>query len=220
MAGLMDGVNAVANPGTGSIDLLREAANKKATGGLFGKPLNARKQQKEMFAADLDTMRNDPDALGLTEAQRQTMIGSASQQAQAGAVAQTAQLGRDALAGQGFQQGSFADAARGLADTGEDAAVKATVGVNELHRSMIDSEKARIEGRLAEEVARKDAQKKMMAKMGVNIAGALAGIAFGPAGVAAAGAITGGINSAIDGTPQPPAAQPAAPAAPVIPAGA
>lgn len=117
--------------------------------GLFGGTgLRPVKQSKMMLKSDLNRLQTDPDSLGLSQSQQETMIGNATQAARTGAQAQTAQLSRDALAGQGFQAGAFQQAQQNIADTAQDAGVQAAAGVNQLHTALVQQEKSRIMGDL------------------------------------------------------------------------
>ena len=62
-------------------------------------PAKPVKTQKEMLAKDVNTLQNNPDALGLSEAQRRQMLGEATQASDMARQAQVTQMGQTALAG-------------------------------------------------------------------------------------------------------------------------
>lgn len=146
-----------------SIKVANQGASDIASGAV-----HPRKVLKQQLAADTATLQHDPNALGLSDPERQKMIGDATQQANAQQNAAVSQLGQSALAGQGFQQGAFTEAARAIPDQGEKAAAQAAVGVNQLHRQMVDSEKARIMGELDAMRARKAENVKFWTQFGID----------------------------------------------------
>src|SRR5688500_11737690 len=112
----------------------------------FGNPAQPIKTRKEMLAKDLNTLQSDPNALGMSDAEREKMIGQATRGAQAQQQQQAQQLNQAALAGQGFQAGALQDAARSSTDQGEAAAAQAAVGAGQRHQQRVSQERSRILG--------------------------------------------------------------------------
>lgn len=139
----------------------------------FKKTLRPVKEAKEMLAEDLETLKTDPSKWGLTEAQRQQMIGEATQQAGQLQAERTRELTQAALAGQGFQQGEFAEAARAQGAESEQAAATAAVAANELSQQMIQQRSA--ETRAALDAARERAREnaRFWAKFGIDTMSAM-----------------------------------------------
>lgn len=157
------------------------------------------RQSREMLAADVNTLRNDPGALGLSDAERQKMIADATQQAGALQQAQTSQLAQAALAGTPQASQQLQQAAQGIAAQGGQAAVQAASGVNQLNQQIIDSEKQRIRAALEAERERVKENTRFWLNMGITGVGALISAATGGgAGIAAGlgGAAMGGGQAA------------------------
>jgi hypothetical protein len=102
------------------------------------------RDSKELLAADVNTLQNNPQALGLDAAQRQQMLSEATQASNAARQAQMTQLGQQALAGQPFQQNAFQQAQKSVAESGSQAQAQASSDINKLNQQMIESESNRI----------------------------------------------------------------------------
>lgn len=138
-----------------------------------------RKQQKQMLAADLKTLRSDPMALGMSEAERQARIGETTSQQAAIGQSQATSLGRSALAGQGFQAGSFADAAQGIQDQTAQATAAAARDVQGLNAQIIQGEEARIRAGLEAERAKVKETTRFWINFGTDSAAAIVAAAMG-----------------------------------------
>jgi hypothetical protein len=167
--------------------------------------VNPVKQQKEMLAADLKTMRTDPNSLGLSDAERQKMIGQATQQATAQQQAQVGQLGQMALAGGPVASGAMQQAQMGIAESSGDAAVKAATGVNDLHTRMVEQNTNRIRAELDAARERTKENTRFWLNFGIKSVGTLIGAATNPAGTLA------GLASGMGSFAEPAAAAAAAP---------
>lgn len=104
------------------------------------------KEAKALLAADVEAMKQGK--LGLTASQIQQQISTAQQAAGAQAQAGQAALARQALGGQGFQQGAFTEAARGIQDEAQTAGVAASAQAHEMSRAIQEREANRIRGAL------------------------------------------------------------------------
>lgn len=188
-------------PNGNGISTAGNVALTAATGGLWapvwgaqaaGKAIKNReyspvKDAKDQYQKDVAALQ-DPQKLGLTDAERQKMISEATQQASAQQNAQTSQLNQMALGGQGFQAGTFADAARGVAQQTNDATAKAAVGVNQLNQQIIDNEKQRILSEMDAARERAKENTRFWLQFGITSVGQLIGAAIGNPLVGAAGA--------------------------------
>jgi hypothetical protein len=178
-------------------------AGSAIAGGIKNRKLKPIKESKEMLAADLDRLNNDPDSLGLTQAQQDQMIGAAQQQSRATQQAQTAELSRSALAGQDFQAGALQEAAKGIADQGDQAAAAASANVQQMHRQLVQQEKARILGDLSAQRERARENTRFWTQFGFTAAGSLIGAALGnPASPLAGAASLGGGSGSANLTPE------------------
>jgi hypothetical protein len=155
----------------------------KAGQGIFNatknpaKPIKAR---KEMLAADLNTLQTDPNKLGISDAEREQMIGEATQAARAAQQGQVSQLSRDALATQGgFQSGAFTEAQRAVSDQGQQAAAQAAVAVNQLHKQLVQQEKERILGEVNAAADRAKENQRYWTQFGVQSVGSIIAAAMG-----------------------------------------
>ena len=170
----------------------------------FKDKLHPRRTSREMLRADLATMQNNPNALGLSDAEKEKMRAEAVQTASAQNQALSGQLSQQALAGQGFQSGSFAQAQRDVGASSADAGTKAGTGINDLSNRMIESEKERIRAAVEQRRAQNEERARYWLNFGITSMGAMIGAAMNPAGVF--GAAGGGAGAAGAG------AAPAAPA--------
>lgn len=107
------------------------------------------KEAKDLLKADVEAMKQGKLGLTDSEIQRQVAIAqqAAGSQAQAG---QTA-LARQALGGQGFQQGAFTEASRGIQDEAQTAGVAASAQAYEASRAIQEREASRIRGALEDQ---------------------------------------------------------------------
>lgn len=123
-------------------------------------PAKPVKTRKDMLAADLELLRTNPEALGLSDAERRQMVSEATEAGNTQRQAQATQLSRDALAGQGFQQGAFVDAQRAVSEGAAQDAATASLEANKLSKAMQKQEEARILGDLnaSADRARENAQ--------------------------------------------------------------
>ena len=145
----------------------------------FKYPVKPGKQSKEMLAADLQTLRTNPEALGMTEAEKEKMRADAVQTASAQNQAQSSQLAQSALAGQGFQQGAFNQAQQALGESAADAGVKAGSSINELNNRIIESESQRIRDALEAERKLKMEKDRFWLNLGIQGVGAVISAAMG-----------------------------------------
>lgn len=167
------------------------------------------KTRREMLEADLNQMRTDPNAFGLTDAEREKYIGDATRAAGASQQAQLSQLSQAALAGTPQAQAQLQSLQQQILGAGDDAAVRAGAEANSLHRQMVDREVARIRSELDAQAERVKENTRYWLNFGFTAAGALIAAATGGgAGIAAA---AGSIPSA---AAAPAAAAPEVAAAP------
>ena len=155
--------------------------------------LSPRKAWADQMNKDWTALTTDPMSLGMSDAERQKMIGEATAQANAAQNAQVSQMNQSALAGQGFQAGTFAQGARDVAAQSSDAAAKASVGINQLNQQMIDKEKERIYAEMDAARQRKTETDNFWRGLGIDaVAGLIGFAAGGPAGAAAGLSMVGG----------------------------
>lgn len=112
------------------------------------KGLNPIRRRKDLLRADAEALANNPAALGLSEQQRQQMQSEANQAITAQKQGQVQQLNQAALAGQGFQQGGFAQAAQDVANSGAEASAKASADISALSEQKANAEANRIRNAL------------------------------------------------------------------------
>lgn len=159
-----------------------------AAGGLLGKGVHALqnwkpfknkpvKTARELLGQDLEKLK-DPQAFGLSDAERQRMIGDAAQQDAAARQAQVSDLGRQALAGQGFQAGAFQQAQEGIAAGGEQAAAGAASAAADLNQRMIEQGTAQARARLDAERDRVRENTRFWLNMGIQGASAIVSAAI------------------------------------------
>lgn len=139
--------------------------------------LRPNKTQKEMLQQDLNTLQNDPDALGLSDAERQQIVGDATQQAGQLAQAQTSELARSALAGTPQQQSALNEAASSLTGASAQAGAEASRTASDLHQSMVQQEKARIMSDLDRRAAAERENRKFWLQFGIDSLATLMGAA-------------------------------------------
>jgi hypothetical protein len=144
-----------------------------------GNGLSPRKKLRDQLKADWSRMTTDPDSLGLSEAQKADMLAQQTQAARTGAQGQVAQLSRDALAGQGFQAGAFAQAQQDVADQVQDATVKAQPDVNRLHHELVNKERDRIMGDMQRKKQENAAEAQFWAQFGLDSAATIGNLMNG-----------------------------------------
>lgn len=159
---------------------------------------NPIKEQKQRLIQDYRTLQKNPDKLGLSPVEREKMLGEATRAATAQQQGQVTQMNQAALAGQGFQQGAFADAARDTSSAASEAAAKAAVGVGQLHQDLINKEKERILGSLDAAAQQTRENRRFWMQFGLQgIGGLFTAIAGSP--------LTGLSGAASGAAPSPPA---------------
>ena len=156
-------------------------------------PIKPVKQSREMLAADLEALREDPYKLGLTESQQEKMRADATQAATAQNQAASSQLAQAALAGQGFQQGAFQQAQSDLAESASDAGMKAGSTINELNNRIIEQKKSEIMSRLDAERERAKENTRFWLNFGIQGVGSILAAAMG------APSPLGGLTSSLGG---------------------
>lgn len=168
-------------------------------------PVKPIKQSREMLAADLATLRSDPQKLGLSDAEQEKMRSEAVQTASAQNQAQSSQLAQAALAGQGFQQGAFQNAQADLGESAADAGVKAGANIRDLNNRIIESKKADIMSRLDAEREKAKENTRFWLNLGIQGVGAIIGAAMGApspiqglTGGGGSGSSSGGSNTTIN----------------------
>lgn len=142
----------------------------------FRNPAKPGRTQKEMLAADINLLQTNPEAFGLSEAERRQMVSEATEAGNTQRQAQTTQLSRDALAGQGFQQGAFVDAQRAVAEGASQDAATASTEANKLSKAMIAQAEARIKGELDAAAVKSAENAKFWAGFGLDSAEAAGSI--------------------------------------------
>lgn len=137
------------------------------------KALGAPKLQKEMLKSDIERMRSGE--LGLTEAEKRQRVADTMTQVNAQQQAQQSQLGRDALAGQDFQQGAFVEAAGEVADAGAQAAASASRAAQDASDTLAEREATRIRSELAAAADRKRETDQWWLDRGIQAGAILSG---------------------------------------------
>ncbi len=116
----------------------------------------ARKEARDMLAADVATLKNRPWELGLTESEKRQRESAAAAAAGAQAGAQMAGLSQMALGGQGFQQGAFTGATQKVQEEAQKAVVEERARVEKESRDLAAREADRIRAELSGEAERQD----------------------------------------------------------------
>ena len=98
---------------------------------------NPRKIAKMMAYENLAKMRKDPSQFGLSQADRQQMVGEAMSAAGQAAAAQQAGMARQAMGQGGFQAGYMQQAARQMGDAPSKAAAEASMRARQLSEAKI-----------------------------------------------------------------------------------
>lgn len=134
------------------------------------KPVRA---SKEMLAADVKTLQTDPNKFGLSDAERENIIGEQTRAADAQRQSSVASLNEAALAGQPFQAGAFAQAARETGAPSEAAAAKAGRYATDLSRRMVEQRVG--ETRSALDAARERAREntRFWLQLGIDSVGSM-----------------------------------------------
>ena len=146
---------------------------------------NPRAIAKQITYEQLGKFQKDPSQFGMTESDRQRMVGESMQAAGQAAAAQQAGMVRQAAGQGGFQAGYMQQAARQIGAAPSQAAAQASMRARELGEAKIQAKSQELQSRL-DEVFRKRlaAQQQTMsniqgvAEAGANVAGAGAGIAI------------------------------------------
>ena len=143
---------------------------------------------KQITYEQLGKFQKDPSQFGMTESDRQRMVGESMQATGQAAAAQQAGMARQAAGQGGFQAGYMQQAARQVGAAPSQAAAQASMRARELGEAKIQAKSQELQGRM-DEVFRKKlaAQQQTMSNIqGVaEVGGAVAG---GFTGVATAGA--------------------------------
>ncbi len=122
--------------------------------------INANREITERLAKENALLNSDPNKLGLTDAEKQQQVADATQQASAQVGNQNQQLGQMALAGQGFQQGAFANAAADGQQNVENVAASAAANAEADHLQKIEMARERImQGLVALRASRQERRK-------------------------------------------------------------
>jgi hypothetical protein len=115
---------------------------------------NPRKLAKQMAYENLAKMRKDPSQFGLSQADRQQMVGEAMGAAGQAAAAQQAGMARQGMGQGGFQAGYMQQAARQIGDAPSKAAAEASMRARQLSEAKIAQAAGETQRRL-DEVFRK-----------------------------------------------------------------
>jgi hypothetical protein len=136
------------------------------------------KTARELLAKDIEKLK-DPQAFGLSDAERQRIIADAAQQDAAARQSQVSELGRQALAGQGFQAGAFQQAQEEVATGGERASAGAAAAAADLNQRMVEQGAAQARARLDAERERVRQNTRFWLDMGIKGASAIVSAAVG-----------------------------------------
>lgn len=125
---------------------------------------------KQIAKADMERLAQGPQALGLSDSEKQQMLQESQEQANLAAQAQQANIAQQALAGGEFQQGAFADAQQAAGAAAQQAAQEATANVQAANQARIGSESERIQADMAAREKRNREAVKFWSQFGVNLA--------------------------------------------------
>ena len=155
---------------------------------------NPRKIAKSMAYEQLSKFKKDPSQFGISETERQRMVGEAMQASGQAAAAQQAGMARQGMGQGGFQAGYMQQAARQLGEAPSQAAAQASMQARALSEAKIQNAAGKVQSDI-DEVFRKRlaARQQTMADVR-NVAAAakdITSIGKEPAGAAekAAGAM-------------------------------
>ncbi len=129
---------------------------------------NPRKVQVDMLKADYATLAKNPQALGLSDAEKQQQIDQAAQAAGAQRQSAQAELGRQALAGQGFQQGAFTQASQNIGAGAAQDVAQASAQVQDRSNQLIEQEKDRILAEVDAERAKRTQNRQFWLQFGLS----------------------------------------------------
>ena len=115
---------------------------------------NPRKIAKMMAYEQLAKFKKDPSQFGLSETERQRMVGEAMQASGQAAAAQQAGMARQGMGQGGFQAGYMQQAARQMGDAPSKAAAEASMRARQLSEAKISQAAADTQRQL-DEVFRK-----------------------------------------------------------------
>ena len=115
---------------------------------------NPRKIAKQMAYENLTKMKKDPSQFGLSQSDRQQMVGEAMGAAGQAAAAQQAGMARQGMGQGGFQAGYMQQAARQMGDAPAKAAAEASMRARQLSEAKISQAASDTQRRL-DEVFRK-----------------------------------------------------------------
>lgn len=198
-------------------------------------PFNNRREAngpKGAYADDLverwQMYKDDPSSLGMSDAEIEAAIAKGRQQSMSEQQANIMALNQASLAGQGFQAGGLAEAARNLTDEGAAAAGETSAQVNDLNQRLIEQRSNQLRSEVQGEMLRQEEVSKYnfdKLLKGVEALGPVAGAAIGslfggPAGGAIGAQIGNAVGTFAGGMSTPaPAAAPATPSgqAPTMP---
>lgn len=166
------------------------------------------KTAKELHAADVKALQQNPDSLGLTEQERQRYISDATSASQRAQQAQLMQLAQAPLSSPGLSQAEILGMQQQVLEQGDDTAVKAAAQANSLHYQLRQSEMNRIRNDVEAWRARKEEQTRYWLDKGIQGVGAVIAAATGggagiAAGIGGAAAASGGSSAAAAPVAQP-----------------
>jgi hypothetical protein len=137
------------------------------------KQVNAGDFMKRDLKRRMDLYENDPYALGIPEEEQQEMRSAALTEDRVNRQAQANQIAQAALAGQGFQQGAFAEAQTELAEGGEQAAASISSQIAAQHQAKMLSEQDRLMVDAQNQRALADAQRRFWAGLVTETGGGI-----------------------------------------------
>lgn len=152
-------------------------------------------QRKQMLRKDMQRLQEGPQALGLSESERERMLQEQMEASNAQAQAQQTAIAQQALSGGEFQQDTYAQAQQAAAQAQQTAAAQAQANVEAQNQQRITQEANRIRAEIAQKQAENEAKTKYWTDKGVNLALNIMSMAGGLPGIAA-GAGTGSVSTA------------------------
>lgn len=123
---------------------------------------------KDMLAGDIHTMRQDPLALGYSDAEREQMMSEGLEASRANMQAQQSQVSRQALAGQDFQAGAYADAQRNIAEAGQETVADLSRDIMQANLARISQEEQRIRSDLDKQRQIKEDKMRFWSQFGID----------------------------------------------------
>lgn len=152
----------------------------KATKQQYG-TANPRKIAKMITMEQLGKFQKDPSQFGMTESDRQRMVGESMQAAGQASAAQQAGMARQGMGQGGFQAGYMQQAARQVGAAPSQAAAQASMRARELGEAKILAKSQELQGRL-DEVFRKRLAAQQQTMSNIQGTAEAAGAAAGGAG--------------------------------------